>query len=175
VVLAREPIEQREVNQTLHTRRLPVAQASPACHPSTAAQFLWQHLPRDAAAEDKENAGEARSVIDARSSTLRSSWWNRKERFDEVPQRIRKQRAGHGVHVTAPGEGPTLYPSRSREVLLHDLILGEPPVNGVCEFRRHDPPCVYYYEKIVHRETGELILLHEGRLSEHRGHGSANT
>jgi hypothetical protein len=31
----------------------------------------------------------------------------------------------------------------------------------------------YYFEKIVHRETGELILLREGRLSEHRGHGSA--
>jgi hypothetical protein len=32
-----------------------------ADHPRTAAQFVWQHPPRDAAAKDKQNAHEARS------------------------------------------------------------------------------------------------------------------
>jgi hypothetical protein len=68
LVVAREPIEEREVNQIPQTRQLPVAQASPARHPSTATQSVWKHLPRDAAAEDKENAGETRSIRDARPS-----------------------------------------------------------------------------------------------------------
>jgi hypothetical protein len=118
--VAREPIEQREVNEIPHARQLPVAQASPACHPSATVKSLWQHLPRDAAAEDKENAGEARSISDARSSTVCSSWWKRNEGFDEIPQRIRKQPDSHAPHYR-PEEGPTLYPSRSREVLLHAL------------------------------------------------------
>jgi hypothetical protein len=45
--------------------------------------------------EDKENAGETRSIRNAWSSTLRSWWWNRKEGFDEIPERVRKQRGGH--------------------------------------------------------------------------------
>jgi len=86
---------------------LPVAQASPARHPRTAAQFVWQHLPRDTAAKDKENAGETRSIRDAWSSTLRSSWWNRKEGFDEIPERVRKQRGGHSRPRYRAEEGST--------------------------------------------------------------------
>ena len=58
------------MNQIPHARQLPIAQASPARHPRTAAQFIWQHLPRGAAAKDKENTGQARSIRDARPSTF---------------------------------------------------------------------------------------------------------
>ena len=44
-IVPSQPIEHRKVNQIPHTRQLPVAQASPARHPSTAPQFLRQHLP----------------------------------------------------------------------------------------------------------------------------------
>src|SRR5436190_24377050 len=82
--------------QVPHTGQLPVAQASPARHPRTAAQFLRQHLPRDSAAEDKENAGQTRAIRNARPSAFGSTGWNRQERFDKIPQRIGEQRDGHG-------------------------------------------------------------------------------
>jgi ribosomal protein L35AE/L33A len=50
-----------------------------------AAQFVWQHLPRDAAAEHEKNAGETRAIRDARPSTARSSPLIGQERFDEIP------------------------------------------------------------------------------------------
>src|SRR5215472_4984984 len=52
LVVTREPIEQREVDQIPRAGVLPVAQPSPTGHPRTAAQFVWQHLPGDAAAKD---------------------------------------------------------------------------------------------------------------------------
>jgi hypothetical protein len=45
VAFAGEPIQEREVHQIPHPFCLPVAQASPACHARTTAQFLRQHLP----------------------------------------------------------------------------------------------------------------------------------
>jgi hypothetical protein len=94
--VARQPIEYREVDEIPHTGQLPVAQASPARHPRTAAQFLRQHLPRDSAAKDKENAGQTRTIRYARPSTFWPAGWNRQERFDKIPQRIGKLRDGHG-------------------------------------------------------------------------------
>jgi hypothetical protein len=67
---ARQPIEYGEVDEIPHTGQLPVAQASPARHPRAAAQFLRQHLPGDAAAEDKENAGQACAIREARPSAF---------------------------------------------------------------------------------------------------------
>ena len=43
-------------------RLLPIAQASPTGHTRTAAQPLRQHLPRNAAAKNKQNAPEASSI-----------------------------------------------------------------------------------------------------------------
>ena len=54
-VVTRERIQEREVDQIPHTRLLPMAQAPPARHPRPAAEFLWEHLPGDSAAEDKQN------------------------------------------------------------------------------------------------------------------------
>lgn len=45
---AGQPIQQREMNEIPNAGALPVAQASPARHPRTAAEFLRQHLPWDA-------------------------------------------------------------------------------------------------------------------------------
>jgi hypothetical protein len=105
LIVTREPIEQRKVHQVPSAGRLPVAQASPACHSGPTAHFARQHLPRDAAAKDKENTAEARSIREARPSTLRSLYWNWKEWFDKIPQRIRKQRDGHNSshYLTASG------------------------------------------------------------------------
>ena len=95
LVVASQPIQHRKMNQIPHSGQLPIAQTSPARHPGAAAQFSRQHLPREPTAKDKEDAGEARSVRDARPSTFRSSWRNRQERFDEIPQYIREQRCAH--------------------------------------------------------------------------------
>jgi hypothetical protein len=72
LAVASPPIQHRKVHQIPRTRQLPVAQTSPARHPGPAAQFVWQHLPGDAAAKDKENAGQARSIGDARPAASRS-------------------------------------------------------------------------------------------------------
>jgi len=45
-------------------RLLPGPQASPATHTRAAAHFLRQHLPRDAALQDKQDAGQNRSIIE---------------------------------------------------------------------------------------------------------------
>jgi len=55
-------------------------------------EFLREHLPRDTAAEHKQNAGETRAIGDARPSASRPMGWSWQERFDKIPQRIRKQR-----------------------------------------------------------------------------------
>jgi hypothetical protein len=59
---------------------LPIAQASPTRHTRSAAQFLWQHPPRNAAAQHKEDAGETGAIRDARPSTVRPQRWNGQQR-----------------------------------------------------------------------------------------------
>ncbi len=72
VAVAREPIQKREVHQVPDAFLLPIAQASPTRHARTAAQFLRQHLPRNPAAQDEQDASEAGAVRDARPSAIRS-------------------------------------------------------------------------------------------------------
>ena len=95
LIVSSEPIQQREVNEIPHARSLPIAQAAPTRHPRPAPEFLREHLPRDAAAEDEQYAGETRSIGDARPSAFRPRWWSWQERFDKIPQRIGKQRRSH--------------------------------------------------------------------------------
>ena len=90
LAVAREPIQQRKVDQIPHARQLPIAQPPRACHPRSAPEFLREHLPGTAAARDEDNAGEARAIRDARPPTFWPSGWNRQERFDKIPQRIWK-------------------------------------------------------------------------------------
>jgi len=61
----------------------------------TIPEFLREHLPGIAAPKDEDNAGEAGAIRDTRPPTLWSSWWNRQERLDKIPQRIWKQGGGH--------------------------------------------------------------------------------
>ena len=70
MIVARESIQQRKVDQIPHARLLPVAQATPACHPRPAPEFLREHLPGNTAAEDEDNAGETRTIRNARPPTL---------------------------------------------------------------------------------------------------------
>jgi hypothetical protein len=74
LIVAREPIQQRKVDQIPHPRLLPVAQATPARHPRPASEFRREHLPGNAAAEDEDDAGETRTVRNARPSALRPTW-----------------------------------------------------------------------------------------------------
>ena len=83
------------MNEIPHARSLPIAQAAPTRHPRTALEFLREHLPRDAAAEDEQNAGETRAIKDARPSAFRPRRWSWQERFNKIPQRIGKQCRGH--------------------------------------------------------------------------------
>jgi hypothetical protein len=76
LILSSEPIQQREVNEIPHARSLPIAQAAPTRHPRTAREFLREHLPGDAAAEDEQNAGETRPIRNARPSAFRPMWWS---------------------------------------------------------------------------------------------------
>src|SRR5206468_1226465 len=62
LVVACEPIQEREVDQVPHTRPLPIAQAPPARHPRPAPEFLREHLPGNTAAQDENNTGEARAI-----------------------------------------------------------------------------------------------------------------
>ena len=95
LILSSEPIQQREVNEIPHARSLPIPQAAPTRHPRPAPEFLREHLPGNAAAEDKQNASETRAIRDARPSAFRPTRWSWQERFNKIPQRIGKQRRGH--------------------------------------------------------------------------------
>jgi len=74
---------------------LPIAQAAPTRHSRPAPEFLREHVPGNAAAEDKQNAGETRAIGDARPSAFRPRRWSWQERFKKIPQRIGKQCRGH--------------------------------------------------------------------------------
>ena len=95
LVVAREPIQQRKVDEIPYARPVPIAQAPPARHPRSASEFLREHVPGNAAAENKQNARKTRAIGDARPSAFGPTRWSGQERFDNIPQRIGKQRGGH--------------------------------------------------------------------------------
>jgi len=76
LIVSSEPIQQREVNKIPHARSLPIAQAAPTPHPRPAPEFLREHVPGNAAAEDKQNADETRAIGDARPSAFRPTKWS---------------------------------------------------------------------------------------------------
>ena len=102
VAFAGEPIQEREVHQIPDSFRLPVAQASPACHARTTAQFLRQHLPWYSAAQHEQDAGQAGAIRHTRPSAVRPRWWKRQKRFDKFPQRVGQQRGGHKPTLRRP-------------------------------------------------------------------------
>lgn len=82
--------------------RLPVAQPSPARHPGAAAHLLRQHLPRDAALEHKQDAGQRRPVRDRWPAAFRLWPLRRQQRFDQGPQFIGYERLGHAAQNSPP-------------------------------------------------------------------------
>ena len=79
-------MQESEVQQVPDAFVLPIAQASPTGHPRSAAQFPWQHLPRNAAAQHEEDAGETDAIRDARPSTVRHSWHSWHPRHPRHPR-----------------------------------------------------------------------------------------
>ena len=94
LIVSTEPIQQREVNDP---KRSLVANRAGGANTSspTAPEFLREHLPGNAAGEDKQNAGETRAIRDARPPAFRPTRWSWQERFNKIPQRIGKQCRGH--------------------------------------------------------------------------------
>jgi len=82
-----------------------------------------EHVPRDAAAEDEENADETRAIGDARSSALRPTEWRWQERFYKIPQRIGKQGRSHTRPRYFADE------DQGSAVLLHALRLSAVPIS----------------------------------------------
>jgi hypothetical protein len=64
LVVACEPVQQREVDQIPHAG--PIAQALPARHPRSAPEFLREHMPGNAAPEDEDDARQARAIRNSR-------------------------------------------------------------------------------------------------------------
>jgi hypothetical protein len=62
LVVAREPIQEREVDQIPHARLLPITQATPARHPRPARELLREHLPGNTASKNEDNACETRAI-----------------------------------------------------------------------------------------------------------------
>jgi hypothetical protein len=85
--------------------RLPVAQPPPARHPRPAAHLLGEHLPRDAALQHKQDAGQRRPVWDRWSTAFRLRPLRRQQWFDQGPQFIGYERLGHAAQ-----NGPILPP-----------------------------------------------------------------
>ncbi len=79
------------------TDRLPVAQPSPACHARPTAHLLGEHLPGDAALQNKQDAGQRRPVWDRWPTAFRLRPLRRQQRFDQGPQFIRYKRIGHAA------------------------------------------------------------------------------
>jgi hypothetical protein len=99
VAFAGEPIQEREVHQIPYSFCLPIAQASPARHARTTAEFLRQHLPWYSAAQHEQDAGQTSAIRHTRPSAVRPRGWNRQKRFDKFPQRVGQQ---HTPTLQAP-------------------------------------------------------------------------
>ena len=57
-------VEERPPDFPPHPGDLPIAQATPAGHPAPATHLLGEHLPLDAGAEHKQDAGQRLAMVD---------------------------------------------------------------------------------------------------------------
>ena len=93
-----QALQQHPVQGRPDARRLPVAQPAPARHPRAAARLGRQHLPRDAAPQHGDDAGQRRPVRDRRPAALRLRARGRQQRRDRRPEIIRNEGTGHARH-----------------------------------------------------------------------------
>jgi hypothetical protein len=79
----------------------PVPEPPPARHARSAAECLGQHLPGNAALEDKADVRQAGAIRNAWPTALRFGWRLRQERFDAVPAFVSDQ---WWAHTTCGGK-----------------------------------------------------------------------
>jgi len=106
--LARQPIEQRKVDQIPNTGLLPIAQASPTGHSRAAAQFLRQHLPRNPASQhEKDTVRHTRSETRGLPPLVEAVEPARKVGLD--PQRV----GGYALRRNFSIQSTSAWPGRS--------------------------------------------------------------
>src|SRR3954470_417905 len=60
----------------------------PAAHPAAAAHLPREHLPRDAALEHEEDAGQRGAILDRRTAAFRAWRTGRKQGAEEGPEGV---------------------------------------------------------------------------------------
>src|SRR3712207_4176493 len=91
-----QPIQQDSMQLFPHACLVPFLETTPAGHARAASHLLGQHLPRDAALQDEQYAGEGRPpVVDARPAALGLGWLFREQRLDHFPQLIGNEFLSH--------------------------------------------------------------------------------
>ena len=92
---AAESVEKQVVERPPNFGSLPVPEPPPAGHAGAAAHLLRQHLPRDAALEDEEDAGQRCAVLDRRAAALRARRTGREQGAEEGPEGVGNERCCH--------------------------------------------------------------------------------
>jgi len=80
---------------------LPPPQPAPAGHAGATAHLLRQHLPRDARAQNEEDAGQRGAIRHARTTAFRLRGLTRQQRLHHRPERV-----GHKGLAHAPLNAP---------------------------------------------------------------------
>ena len=107
LVRGAQPGKQRGMQLLPHACLLPIPQTSPACHARTASHLLRQHLPRNAAFQHKQDAGQRLPILDRFPTGVSIPSWlgRRKQRLHHLPQSIRHKFL---CHVPSPEEDRTI-------------------------------------------------------------------
>ena len=71
LVMLSEPSRNLLVEALPNAGSHPFVKASPACHTAAAAEFARQVLPRYSSLENKQDSGQGRAIIDARTAASR--------------------------------------------------------------------------------------------------------
>jgi hypothetical protein len=78
-----------------YTRFVPIVEPTPTRHARAASHLLRQHLPGDAALENKQDAGEGSAVVDTGSAAVGLGWLFGQQRLDHFPQFIGNEFLSH--------------------------------------------------------------------------------
>ena len=78
-----------------HTGLSPVPQPPPAAHARAALHLDRQPLPRDARAQNEQDASQSSSVLQGRTTALWTRLRGRKKQGDLLPEIVREDRFGH--------------------------------------------------------------------------------
>src|SRR3712207_4771722 len=90
-----QPIQQDSMQLFPHACLVPFLETTPAGHARAASHLLGQHLPRDAALQEEQYAGEGRPVVDAGPAALGLGWLFREQRLDHFPHLIGNEFLSH--------------------------------------------------------------------------------